>query len=77
MWMGGQVPEGGVTCLGRKGRNCSRDHHFRGDRPYADFRQLPMARDGALGSGCTAYVAETRSATRSAPQYSTRHRQAG
>lgn len=38
MWMRGQVPEGGVTCLGRKGRNCSRDHRVRVDRPRADTR---------------------------------------
>lgn len=67
MWKGAQVAEKISLASAADVGTVARDHHFRGDRPYADFRQLPMARDGALGSGCTAYVAETRSVTRSAP----------
>lgn len=47
MWMGGQVAEGGVTCLGRKGRNCSRDHRVRADRPFPDPGELLKCCDAA------------------------------
>ena len=44
MWMGAQVAERGVICLGRKGRNCSRDHHVRDARPLWSARRRSATR---------------------------------